>query len=29
MNDVTSEFELDTLSGTAGFNGGAVSVTRA
>jgi len=29
MNDVTSEFDIDTLSGTAAFNGGAVSVTRA
>jgi len=26
---VTSEFDIDTLSGTAAFNGGAVSVTRA
>jgi len=29
MNDVTSEFDVDTLSGTAAFNGVAVSVTRA
>ena len=29
MNDVTSEFDIDTLSGTAAFNGVAVSVTRA
>jgi anaerobic selenocysteine-containing dehydrogenase len=29
MNDVTSEFDIDTLSGTAAFNGVAVRVTRA
>ena len=29
VNDVTSEFEVDTLSGTAAFNGVAVHVSRA
>ena len=28
VNDVTSEFEVDTLSGTAAFNGLAVSIRR-